>query len=115
VELSSLRRTSRVGVAPADVQDLQPQSTAGGYVSPATRTPDQIATDIATTRNRLAGTIDALVYRTKPQTILQRQLASTKASFYDSRGQLKKDKIAIIAGAAVGVVAVIVAIRTIAG
>jgi Protein of unknown function (DUF3618) len=84
-------------------------------VSPATRTPDQIAADIATTRNRLAGTIDDLVYRTKPKTILQRQLASTKASFYDSRGQLKKDKIAIIAGAAVGVVAVIVAIRAIAG
>jgi hypothetical protein len=84
-------------------------------VSPATRTPDQIAADIATTRNRLAGTIDDLVYRTKPKTILQRQLASTKASFYDSRGQLKKDKVAIIAGAAVGVVAVIVAIRAIAG
>jgi hypothetical protein len=84
-------------------------------VSPATRTPDQIAADIATTRNRLAGTIDDLVYRTQPKTILQHQLASAKASFYDSRGQLKKDKIAIIAGAAVGVVAVIVAIRAIAG
>jgi hypothetical protein len=84
-------------------------------VSPATRTPDQIAADIATTRNRLAGTIDQLVYRAQPKTILQRQLASTKASFYDSRGALRKDKIAIIAGAAVGVVAVIVGIRKLAG
>jgi hypothetical protein len=84
-------------------------------VSPATRTPDQIAADIATTRNRLAGTIDQLVYRAKPKTILERQLASTKASFYDSNGALRKDKIAIIAGAAVGVVAVIVGIRVLAG
>jgi Protein of unknown function (DUF3618) len=88
---------------------------AGGYVSPASRTPDQIAADIATTRNRLAGTIDQLVYRAKPKTILERQLASTKASFYDSQGALRKDKIAIIAGAAIGVVAVIVGIRKLAG
>lgn len=84
-------------------------------MSPADRTPDQIAADIATTRNRLAGTIDQLVYRAKPKTILERQIASTKASFYDSQGALKKDKIAMIAGVAVGVVAVIVAIRKIAG
>jgi Protein of unknown function (DUF3618) len=84
-------------------------------VSPAARTPDQIAADIATTRNRLAGTIDQLVYRAKPKTILQRQVASTKASFYDSQGSLKLDKIAIIAGAAVGVVALVIGIRKIAG
>jgi hypothetical protein len=84
-------------------------------VSPADRTPDQIAADIATTRNRLAGTIDQLVYRAKPKTILERQVASTKASFYDDRGSLRMDKIAIIAGAAVGFVVVIIGIRKIAG
>jgi Protein of unknown function (DUF3618) len=83
-------------------------------VSSAARTPDQITADIAITRNRLAGTIDQLVYRVKPKTIIQRQIESTRASFYDANGSLKKDKIAKIAGVAVGVVAVIVAIRTIA-
>ncbi len=84
-------------------------------MSPADRTPEQIAADIATTRNRLAGTIDQLMYRAQPKTILQRQVASTKASFYDSQGSLKRDKVAIIAGAVVGVVVLIVGIRKIAG
>ncbi len=80
-------------------------------MSSATRTPDQITADIATTRNRLAGTIDQLVYRAKPKTIGQRQLETTKASFYDTNGALKTDKVAIVAGAVIGVVAVLVTIR----
>jgi hypothetical protein len=84
-------------------------------VSSQARTPDQITADIATTRNRLAGTIDQLVYRAKPKTIVQRQIASVKASFYDSSGSLRTDRVAIVAGAAVGVVVAIVAIRKIAG
>ncbi len=84
-------------------------------MSSATRTPDQITADIATTRNRLAGTIDQLVYRTKPKTIAERQLATTKASFYDAQGQLKTDKVAKVAAIVVGVIAVVVAIRKIAG
>jgi hypothetical protein len=84
-------------------------------VSSQARTPDQITADIATTRNRLAGTIDQLVYRAKPKTIVSRQLASAKASFYDSNGSLRTDRVAIVAGAAVGLVVAIVAIRKIAG
>jgi hypothetical protein len=80
-------------------------------VSSATRTPDQITADIATTRNRLAGEIDQLVYRAKPKTIIQRQIEATKASFYDAEGSLRKDRVAIVAGAVVGVVVAIVAIR----
>ncbi|MBA2574871.1 MAG: DUF3618 domain-containing protein [Nocardioidaceae bacterium] len=84
-------------------------------MSSATRTPDEISTEIADTRNRLAGTIDQLVYRTKPMTIVQRQLATTKASFYDANGSLRMDKIAIVAGVVVGVVVSIVVIRKIVG
>ncbi|MEP6667167.1 MAG: DUF3618 domain-containing protein, partial [Nocardioidaceae bacterium] len=40
-------------------------------MSAGERTPDTIAAEIAETRNRLAGTIDDLVYRAKPKTILQ--------------------------------------------
>lgn len=79
------------------------------------RSADQITADIAVTRERLAGTIDQLVYRTKPKTIIQRQVESTKASFYDADGELDKAKIAKIAGAIIGVVVLIVAIRKIAG
>ena len=84
-------------------------------MSSSARTPDQIASEIATTRNRLAGTIDQLVYRAKPQTIVQRQIAETKASFYDEQGTLRKDRVAVVAGVAVGVVALIFAIRQLAG
>lgn len=89
--------------------------TVGGHVSSPERTPDEISAEIAATRNRLAGTIDQLVYRAKPKTILQRQVASTKASFYDEGGALRKDKIAVVVGAAVGVIAAIVVIRKIVG
>lgn len=81
----------------------------------ATRTPDEISTEIAQTRNRLAGSIDQLVYRTKPKTILERQLAATKASFFDANGALRTDKIAIVAGVVVGIVASIVVIRKVVG
>ena len=81
----------------------------------ATRTTDEIAADLAATRERLAGTIDQLVYRTKPKTIAQRQVASTKASFYDDEGSLKTTKLVAIAGVVIGVVAAIVVIRKIAG
>lgn len=84
-------------------------------MSSATRTPDEISTEIAQTRNRLAGTIDQLVYRTKPKTILQRQVATTKASFFDSSAALRKDKVAIVAGVVVGVVVSIVVIRKVVG
>lgn len=89
---------NRTGEAPAD-----------------TRTPDQIAADLAETRNRLAGTIDQLVYRTKPKTIVSRQVESVKASFYDDQGSLDQRKIMKIVGIGLGVVVAIVAIRKIAG
>jgi hypothetical protein len=84
-------------------------------VSPAARTPDEISREIAETRNRLAGTIDQLVHRAQPKTILGRQLASLKASFRRDDGSLDTAKVAKVAGGVVGFVAVVVAIRKIAG
>ena len=43
-------------------------------MSTASRTPDEITAEIAETRERLATTIDTLVYRATPKTILSRQL-----------------------------------------
>jgi hypothetical protein len=84
-------------------------------VSPAARTPDEIADDIEVTRERLARTIDTLVYRAKPKTIASRQLASVKASFRDDDGSLNTVMLAKVAGGVVAFVALIVVIRKIAG
>ncbi len=80
-------------------------------MSSADRTPEEIAADIAETRNRLAGTIDALVYRAQPKTIIRRQTEALKAKFVDENGSPKTDAIVKVAGAVVGFVVVIVAIR----
>ena len=79
------------------------------------RTNDQIASDIAATRNRLAGTIDTLVYRVQPKTIASRQMASTKALFIDADGSPNRDNIMKAGAIAAGVVAAIVLIRKLAG
>lgn len=80
-----------------------------------TRTNDQIASDIAVTRNRLAGTIDTIVYRVQPKTIASRQVESTKALFVNANGSPNRDNINKAAAIAAGVVAVIVLIRKLAG
>ena len=84
-------------------------------MSTPARTPDEIAAEIAETRNRLAGTIDQLVYRVQPKTIVERQVANTKASFRNPDGSLRTDKILKVAGVAIGVVAAMVALRKIVG
>ena len=84
-------------------------------MSPASRTPDEISKEIAETRNRLAGTIDQLVYRVQPKTIIGRQIASVKASFRNDDGSLNTAKVAIVVGGVVGFAALVVAIRKIAG
>ena len=47
-------------------------------MSTPSRTPDEIAAEIAETRNRLAGTIDQLVYRVQPKTIVERKVAAPR-------------------------------------
>ena len=84
-------------------------------MSPAARTPDDISREIAETRNRLAGTIDQLVYRVQPKTIVGRQLESLRASFRREDGSLNTATVAKIAGGVVGFVALVVVIRKIAG
>lgn len=81
----------------------------------APRTQDQIATDIAVTRNRLASTIDTLVYRVQPKTIASRQIASTKALFVTPEGEPITENITKAAAIAAGVVAVVLVIRKLAG
>jgi hypothetical protein len=84
-------------------------------VSTVERTPDAIAAEIDQTRDRLADTIDQLVYRVQPKTIASRQLATIKAAFRDDNGALDKAMVAKVVGGVVGFVALVVLIRKIAG
>jgi hypothetical protein len=73
-----------------------------------------LETDIEQTRDRLANTIDELIYRTSPKTILNRQVASAKAHFVDPQtGAPRTGNILKVVGGVVAVVAVVGVIRAI--
>jgi len=73
-----------------------------------------LESEIEATRERLASTIDQLVYRAHPKTIATRQASSIKAHFVDvSTGQPRTDNILKVAGGVVGVVAAFALIRKI--
>ena len=68
--------------------------------------------EIEATRERLAGTIDQLMYRASPKTIVGRQVATTKAHFVDvETGQPRTDNILKVVGGIVAVVALVVVVR----
>lgn len=76
-----------------------------------TRAPDAIETEIEATRDRLAGTIDQLVYRASPKTIARREAASIKAHFVDPQGKVRTGNVIKVAGVVVGFVALVVVVR----
>ena len=62
--------------------------------------------------DRLADTIDQLVYRANPKTIVSREVSSIKAYFVDpATGAPRTDNILKVAGGVVGVVVLFVLIR----
>lgn len=68
--------------------------------------------EIEETRERLATTIDQLLYRSHPRTIVSREISDIKAHFVDrSTGQPRTDNILKTAGVVVGVVAFFVVVR----
>ncbi|MCD4534011.1 DUF3618 domain-containing protein [Nocardioides sp. cx-169] len=78
--------------------------------------PSALEAEIEATRERLAGTIDELLYRASPKTIAGREVATLKAHFVDpATGQPRTDNILKVVGGVVGVVALFVVIRKVAG
>jgi hypothetical protein len=61
------------------------------------RTPAEIEADIERTRDRLAGTVDALAERVKPANVVRRAVASVKAEFVDEQGNLRTTRVAALA------------------
>jgi hypothetical protein len=68
--------------------------------------------EIESTRDRLADTIDQLVYRAHPKTIVGRQVSSIKAYFVDpATGHPRSDNILKVAGGVIGAVVLFAVVR----
>ncbi len=68
--------------------------------------------DIEETRERLAHTIDQLIHRVHPKTIVSREVTSVKAHYVDvETGAPRTDNILKTVGVVVGCVALFVVVR----
>lgn len=68
--------------------------------------------EIEETRDHLAATLDQLVYRASPKTIVRREIASVKAHFVDvESGEPRTDNILKVTAGVAGVVVMFVIIR----
>lgn len=73
-----------------------------------------IETEIEETRERLASTIDQLVHRSSPKTIVRREVTSVKSHFVDlETGAPRTDNILKVAGGVVGVIVFFAVVRKI--
>jgi Protein of unknown function (DUF3618) len=67
------------------------------------------------TRDRLANTIDQLVHRASPKTIVRREVTSIKGYFVDLRtGEPRTENILKVAGGVLGVVVLFAVVRRVA-
>jgi hypothetical protein len=74
--------------------------------------PSALASEIEQTRERLAGTIDELIYRANPKTIVGRQVAQVKGFFVDAAtGEPRTENILKVAAGVVGTIALFALIR----
>ncbi len=72
------------------------------------RTPAEIEAEIERTRARLAGTVDAIAERVKPANVARRGVDSAKGQVVDERGNLRVQRVAVLAAALAGVVGLMV-------
>ena len=63
------------------------------------------------TRERLASTIDELVYRSSPKTIAKREVATVRGFFVDPDGNPRTENILKVAAGVAGFVTVLMVIR----
>jgi len=69
--------------------------------------------EIEATRDRLADTIDQLLHRANPKTIVNREITTIRSHFIGADGSPRTDNILKVAGGVVGVIAVLAVIRAI--
>ena len=66
------------------------------------RTPAEIEAEIERTRARLAGTVDAIADRVKPANVARRAADAARAQVVDDAGNLRVDRVAVLAVAVAG-------------
>lgn len=79
-----------------------------------TRAPETIENEIEATRERLAVTIDQLLYRSSPKTIAKREVAGVKGFFVDPVTGPRTDNILKVAAGVGGFIAVMLIVRKVA-
>jgi hypothetical protein len=78
-------------------------------------TTTALEAEMEATRERLADTIDQLVYRANPKTIVRREVTSIKGYFVDLQtGQPRTTNILKVIGGVVGVVVLFGVVRAVA-
>ncbi len=76
--------------------------------------PSALAAEIEETRERLAGTIDELMHRASPKTIVAREVADVKSFFVDPlTGEPRPENVLKVVGGVVGTIALLVVLRRI--
>lgn len=80
----------------------------------ADRSPSDLESEMEATRQRLEVTIDQLLHRASPKTIVQRQVADVKGYFVAPDGSPRTDNILKVAGGFVGFVGVMLIVRRVA-
>ncbi len=92
--------------------------------SDPTRSKSQIEADLGATRDRLTSSIEALIDQVHPNRIKQRtvanaknfvntELENAKALVFNARGDLRKDRLGVLAGAGAGFISFVLIIRAI--
>ncbi|HEX6874780.1 MAG TPA: DUF3618 domain-containing protein [Nocardioidaceae bacterium] len=79
-----------------------------------TRAPETIEKEVEATRERLAVTIDQLLYRSSPKTIAKREVAGFKGFFVDPETGPRVDNIVKVTVGIGGFVAVMLVVRKVA-
>jgi hypothetical protein len=80
-----------------------------------TKETSALEQEIEETRERLATTIDQLLYRAHPKTIVTREVSSIRAHYVDpATGQPRTDNILKTVGGVVGVIVLFAVIRKVA-
>ena len=81
-----------------------------------TQETSALEAEMEATRERLAGTIDQLVYRTSPKTIVRREITTIKGYFVDLQtGEPRTTNILKVAGTVLGVAVLFAVVRKVAG
>ncbi|HEX6248074.1 MAG TPA: DUF3618 domain-containing protein [Nocardioidaceae bacterium] len=79
-----------------------------------TRAPETIESEMDATRERLAHTIDQLLYRSSPKTIVKREVNGVKGFFVDPVTGPRTDNIVKVAVGVGGFIAVMLIVRKVA-